>query len=144
MVGDLGGRGIISEPLQRDRIPGAVPREPERKRPVVLGDPDAIMDVEPRVRPLEHRLGLVGLKELPPHEEPEHRAPERLGEPPGVVRRPMHEGPIEAKAAVDDDHMDVRVARAMERRISQLRAHRRSGPQIADTLGRPLSTVGDV
>jgi transposase InsO family protein len=36
------------------------------------------------------------------------------------------------------------VAPALERRIAQLRAQRRSGPQIADTLALPLSTVGDV
>ena len=36
------------------------------------------------------------------------------------------------------------VARSIERRITQLRAKRRSGPQIADALGVPLSTVGDV
>lgn len=33
---------------------------------------------------------------------------------------------------------------ALERRIAQLRARRLSGPQIADRLGLPLSTVGDV
>ena len=33
---------------------------------------------------------------------------------------------------------------ALERRIARLRAQRRSGPQIADALGLPLSTVGDV
>lgn len=32
----------------------------------------------------------------------------------------------------------------LERRIRRLRAQRRSGPQIADALGLPLSTVGDV
>ena len=36
------------------------------------------------------------------------------------------------------------LAVALERRITRLRAQRRSGPQIADTLGLPLSTVGDV
>ena len=35
-------------------------------------------------------------------------------------------------------------AAALERRITRLRAQRRSGPQIADALGLPLSTVGDV
>lgn len=34
--------------------------------------------------------------------------------------------------------------RQLERRIAQLRAKRRTGPQIADALGLPLSTVGDV
>jgi hypothetical protein len=43
------------------------------------------MDVEPRVRPLEHRLGLLRLEQVLPHEEPDHRAPERLGQPLGVV-----------------------------------------------------------
>lgn len=33
---------------------------------------------------------------------------------------------------------------ALERRIQRLRAQRRSGPQIADALRLPLSTVGDV
>jgi transposase-like protein len=33
---------------------------------------------------------------------------------------------------------------ALERRSARLRAQRRTGPQIADTLGLPLSTVGDV
>lgn len=36
------------------------------------------------------------------------------------------------------------LARALERRIARLRAQRRSGPRIADQLGLPLSTVGDV
>jgi transposase InsO family protein len=36
------------------------------------------------------------------------------------------------------------VAPRLERRIARLRAHRRSGPQIADALGLPLSTIGDV
>jgi transposase InsO family protein len=37
-----------------------------------------------------------------------------------------------------------RLARALERRIARLRARRKSGPQIADALRVPLSTVGDV
>jgi transposase InsO family protein len=36
------------------------------------------------------------------------------------------------------------LAPALERRVARLRARRRSGPQIADALGVPLSTVGDV
>jgi transposase InsO family protein len=36
------------------------------------------------------------------------------------------------------------LARGLERRVAQLRARRRSGPQIADAMGLPLSTVGDV
>jgi transposase InsO family protein len=42
-------------------------------------------------------------------------------------------------------HRSPRQVRApIERRIRRLRAQRRSGPQIADTLHLPLSTVGDV
>lgn len=37
-----------------------------------------------------------------------------------------------------------RLSAALERRIAQLRARRRTGPQIADALALPLSTVGDV
>jgi transposase InsO family protein len=37
-----------------------------------------------------------------------------------------------------------KVSPALERRLVRLRAARRSGPQIADALGLPLSTVGDV
>lgn len=37
-----------------------------------------------------------------------------------------------------------KLAAPLERRITQLRARRRTGPQIADALGLPLSTVGDV
>lgn len=36
------------------------------------------------------------------------------------------------------------LAPALERQIRRLRAQRRSGPQIADALALPLSTVGDV
>jgi transposase len=36
------------------------------------------------------------------------------------------------------------LVRRLERKIALLRARRRSGPQIADALGLPLSTVGDV
>jgi transposase InsO family protein len=37
-----------------------------------------------------------------------------------------------------------RLGTSLERRIAQLRARRRTGPQIADALALPLSTVGDV
>lgn len=37
-----------------------------------------------------------------------------------------------------------RLPAALEARVVQLRAQRRSGPQIADALALPLSTVGDV
>lgn len=41
-------------------------------------------------------------------------------------------------------HSPRQLAPTLERRIARLRARRRSGPQIADALGLPLSTVGDV
>ena len=41
-------------------------------------------------------------------------------------------------------HSPRRTARKLEARITVLRQRRRSGPQIADALGLPLSTVGDV
>lgn len=40
-------------------------------------------------------------------------------------------------------HSPRRLSARLERRIAQLRARRRSGPQIADALQLPLSTVGD-
>jgi hypothetical protein len=42
-VGDLGGGGIIAEPLERHGVARTVARQPERERPILLGDPDAIM-----------------------------------------------------------------------------------------------------
>ena len=41
-------------------------------------------------------------------------------------------------------HSPSQVSVRLERRIARLRAQRRSGPQIADAVGLPLSTVGDV
>ena len=41
-------------------------------------------------------------------------------------------------------HSPQRLAAALERRIVHLRQRRLSGPQIADRLALPLSTVGDV
>jgi transposase InsO family protein len=41
-------------------------------------------------------------------------------------------------------HSPRQLAPALERRIRHLRARRRTGPQIADALALPLSTVGDV
>lgn len=61
------------------------------------------------------------------------------------VRR-FHEG---GRAALQDrssrpHRSPRRLAPTLERRIARLRARRRSGPQIADALGLPMSTVGDV
>jgi len=41
-------------------------------------------------------------------------------------------------------HSPRRLPARLERRIARLRAQRKSGPAIADALGLPLSTVGDV
>jgi transposase len=41
-------------------------------------------------------------------------------------------------------HSPRQLAPRLERRIRQLRTRRRTGPQIADALALPLSTVGDV
>ena len=68
------------------------------------------MDVEARVGPLEHPLGLVFVKEAAAHEEPEHGAAERLGQRDGVVARPprpAHEGPVGPEAAIGDDQVEM-------------------------------------
>jgi len=88
---------------------------PEGKGAIVLGHPHAGMDLEPRVGPLEHPLGLVFVQETPEHEEPRHRAAERLGQGGGVVARPprpAHEGPVGPEAAVRDqsDHRRFKIA----------------------------------
>ena len=41
-------------------------------------------------------------------------------------------------------HSPRQLRPTLERRLARLRAHRRTGPQIADALGLPVSTVGDV
>ncbi len=61
------------------------------------------------------------------------------------VRRFEREGPEGLRdRSSRPHHSPRRLAPALERRITQLRDQRRSGPQIADALGLPLSTVGDV
>jgi len=45
------------------------------------------------VGPGEHAGGLLLIKQLEAHEEPEHRAAERLGQPGGVVGGPRDERP---------------------------------------------------
>ena len=70
------------------------------------------MDLESRVGSLEHPLGLVFVKKTPAHEEPEHRAAERLGQLDGVVARPAgpaHEGPVGPEAAIGDDQVEMGV-----------------------------------
>ena len=53
---------VVGQPLERDRIPGAVPREAGREAPIILGDPHGRMHVEPRMRPSEHPGGLVFIR----------------------------------------------------------------------------------
>jgi transposase InsO family protein len=61
------------------------------------------------------------------------------------VRRYQAEGREGLRDRSSRPHRSPRqVARRLERRIAQLRARRYSGPQIADLLQVPLSTVGDV
>ena len=59
----------------------------------------------PRVRPLEHGLDLVLVEQRPPRKQPQHRAPERLGQPGGVVHGPRDKRPIRAEAPVGDEHL---------------------------------------
>jgi transposase InsO family protein len=66
-----------------------------------------------------------------------------------TVRKWVARYRTEGRAGLQDrsarpHHSPRRTRPALERRIAQLRAHRRSGPQIADALALPLSTVGDV
>lgn len=61
------------------------------------------------------------------------------------LRRYKAEGREGLRDRTSRPHRSPRqLSRRLERRIAQLRARRRSGPQIADVLHLPLSTVGDV
>jgi len=71
-------RGRRMQALEYHGIPRAVTREPLPERHVAIGAPHGVVHVEPRVRPREHRAGVFGLEDPAPHEEPEHRAPERF------------------------------------------------------------------
>ena len=51
-------RPAVGQPLERDRIPRTVPREPGRDGAIVLEHPHGGMPVEPRVRPRDE--GAVG------------------------------------------------------------------------------------
>ena len=72
------------------------------------GNPHRRLHMEPRVRPGEHPRGLVLVEEVQPHEQPEHGAAERLGQPRGVVRGPRKR-PIGPEPAVRDEQMQVRI-----------------------------------
>lgn len=66
-----------------------------------------------------------------------------------TVRKWLRRFEREGQAGLQDHSSRPRrsprhLAPRLERRIAHLRARRKSGPQIADALGLPLSTVGDV
>ncbi len=61
------------------------------------------------MRPGQHADGLVLVEEFAADEEPEHSAPERLGQARRVVFGPRHKGPIWAEPAVGDEEVQVRM-----------------------------------
>jgi hypothetical protein len=70
------------------------------------------MDLEPRVGPLEHPLGLLFVKKAAAHEEPKDGAAEGFGQVGGVMprpARPAHEGPVGSEAAIGDDQVEMGV-----------------------------------
>jgi len=58
-IGELLGGGVVGAAVEGQRVAGAVAREAEREGTFILADPDAGMNVEARLGPLEHRLGLA-------------------------------------------------------------------------------------
>jgi hypothetical protein len=104
----LGGP-VVRQPFERHGIPRTVPGEPSGKRAVLLRHPHGGVHVEPRVRPCEHARCLVLVEQLQPHEQPQHGAAKRLGQPGGVLHWPRHECPIRPKAAVRDEEMQMRM-----------------------------------
>ena len=61
------------------------------------------------MRPRQHARGLVFVEEFEPHEQPQHGAAERLGQPGGVLHWPRDERPIRPEAAVRDEEVPVRM-----------------------------------
>jgi hypothetical protein len=102
-----GPGGVVGQPLQRHGVPCAVPREPGREDPIVLRHPHGRMHVKPGVRPRKHAGGLGQVEELEVHEEPEHGAAKRLGQPRHVMHRPRDERPVGPEPAVGDEEMQV-------------------------------------
>ena len=76
---------------------------------VVGFEPDGVMDVEPRVRPGEHGLGVVVGEELMPDEGAQQSAPESFGEELDLVEAEMDEGAVGPEDAIGDDEVQVRV-----------------------------------
>ena len=109
-IGELLGGGFVGEAVQGEGVAGAVAGEAQREGTVILAHPDAGMDVEARVRPLEHPLGLILVEEAAVHEQAEHGAAEGLAEGGAVVggpAGPAHEGAVGSEAAVGDDEMEM-------------------------------------
>ena len=105
----LGG-GFVCEAVQGQGVAGAVAREAKRERTVILADPDAGMDVEARVGPLEHPLSLILVEEAAADEEPEHGAAKGLAQGGAVIGRPAgpaHEGAVGPESAVGDDEVEM-------------------------------------
>ncbi len=109
-VDDLIQPRVIRQPLHRDGVAGAVAGQPEGEGAIVLGHPDAGVDMKARVGPLEHARGLVLREEAAAHEEPEYRPPERFRQPGGVMSRsprPAHEGPVGPEPAIGDNQVEM-------------------------------------
>ncbi len=72
-----------------------------------------------------------------------------FGISPQSVRKWLRRYRAEGRAGLADrssrpHHSPRRLSAQLERRVAALRGRRKSGPAIADILGLPLSTVGDV
>ncbi len=72
-----------------------------------------------------------------------------FGISPQSVRKWLRRYRAEGRAGLADrtsrpQHSPRRLPARLEQRIARLRAQRKSGPAIADALGLPVSTVGDV
>ncbi|OBQ31858.1 MAG: hypothetical protein AN485_23020, partial [Anabaena sp. MDT14b] len=129
---------VVRQALQRDRIPRTVPGESGDERAIVLGHPHGGVDVEPRVRPGEHAGGLLLIKQLEAHEEPEYGAAERLGQARGVVGGPGDEGAIQPEAAVGHEEVPVR----MPVRPGAVRLQARDDPHGEVALAGPCANGG--
>ncbi len=72
-VGDRAGLGIVLEPAQRERAASAVAGQPLVGRPVVLVEPDGVVDAEAGVMPGQHGIGRLRIEELALDEETQQR-----------------------------------------------------------------------
>lgn len=99
------------------------------------------------------RLGFAGrvclVERVLRNRWPVSTAAAAFGISPQSVRKWLRRYRTEGRAGLADrssrPHQSPRrVSARLEQRIARLRARRKSGPAIADALGLPLSTVGDV